>query len=170
MKRRRGGVPRRGHRSTDPELMIEPDDPAPPVGRLPADDARDEVMLQQLAWQATPAGYSGLFFVAVVAVLTAIRAVIVNLLTLIARGLMGLDDRQERVPSAGPALGAGPVLMSPDREVRDLEPAAVLPGVVVVRDGLSEPGATPIAADRVTGTRPRRGQGSGRAAGPGEGG
>lgn len=60
-----------------------------PIGRVPADDARDDLMLQQLAWQSTWAGDAGLAWVAIVAVVVGIRAVVVNLAAWIIRGIAG---------------------------------------------------------------------------------
>ena len=85
MKRRR--VPltrsrsrRRGEASAVPVTGLA-------VGRLPEDDARDALLLQRLAWQATPAGFSGLMWVASVGVLLGIRALAWSLVAWIVRGV-----------------------------------------------------------------------------------
>jgi len=55
----------------------------------PADDARDNLMLQQLAWLSAPAGESGLGWLAVIVVITWVRAIVGNLLAWLVRHAMG---------------------------------------------------------------------------------
>ncbi len=70
------------------------DDPSPPeadsggLGMLPAEEADEELLLTQLAWQATPAGFSGLTFLVFVAVLRLGAAII--------RGLFRMATRPYR--------------------------------------------------------------------------
>jgi hypothetical protein len=64
-----------------------------PTGHLPVDTAREEVVLQRLAWQATPAGDAGLQFLALVTVLYWVRALAINVLALLGRTLIRMDRR-----------------------------------------------------------------------------
>jgi hypothetical protein len=89
MKRRRGTVRSSEHRSSPSPAALATEGTMLPTGRIPADDARDAVALQELAWLAAPTGYGGFAFVALAAVVMWIRAIVVDLVAWILRGLMG---------------------------------------------------------------------------------
>ena len=67
----------------DPErALAEADADGPDLDEiLPvADEVQEEVLLQQLAWQATPAGIAGIAIVAVVGLLRQARIVLIELI------------------------------------------------------------------------------------------